>query len=128
MLRGDLEENAPILNDIAQGRPITRQRVLVRDVAPYLACPGCGELGKLEPVKIRDAIQEIEVMGSASPKERVAAIDAQAKYGLGVEKGVAQETVRENVAAMLAVIRAHVAGPVYDGMLPELKACWMGAA
>ena len=93
-LRGSFTERIAFLNSVADGVPIVRQRVLVMDVAPHLCCPTCGELSGLQLKDLKAAVQEIEVVGSASVKDRLQAVDMTAKYGLGTsdEKIVRKET------------------------------------
>jgi hypothetical protein len=85
-LRGAMETRIPIIEQIADGEPIVRTEIPVISVLRHVLCPKCG--GPLQMTE-RDPLMamSITIIGkvSASPKDRISAIDLAAKYGLGVK-------------------------------------------
>lgn len=116
-LRGTFDERIAILAEIADGEPVVRSRVALASVLPHVTCPSCG--GQLEPAESSRAI-EIEAVTSASPKDRVYALDVMAKYGLGTLKEVSAETVRAKVSETIELIRQQcppeLSARIYDAM------------
>lgn len=121
LLRGGLVDALPGIQAIARGEITTRMRVNVRDIAHLLTCPNCGELAGLEPKGARAGVSEIEVEAAASPKDRVAAFEAQAKYGLGALRGISLEDYEARVREAVGIIRRHVAPDLADTILAELR-------
>lgn len=93
-------------------------------VLPLVHCADCN--GKnIVPNNIEDALLvTLEARVSATPKDRIAAMELSAKYGMGVLKEISVESVRERVLGTLEVIRSHVAPDLYQAMLPALRAQW----
>jgi hypothetical protein len=85
-LRGSFAERIPVIEDIADGEVMTRKEFPVISVLRHVHCPKCG--GDLH-MNCTDAIEamSITIVGkvSATPKDRIAAIDLAAKYGLGTK-------------------------------------------
>ena len=79
-------------------------------------------MGAAKPEQARYV--ELEVDASATPKDRLAALDLMAKYGLGALKEISVENVRERVQRTLGVIRAHCPPETVEKMLPELRSAW----
>lgn len=123
-LRGSFQERIPLLEQIIDGTVVQQTRVEIMDILPHLTCKNCGEqqIAATDPEKAEYV--EINAMVSASPKDRIAALDLQAKYGLGQLKEISIEQVRERVAQTLAVIRQHVPPETYEKMAPQLRAAW----
>lgn len=123
-LRGSFYDRVGIITDIADGKPMQHARLRMIDILPHIVCTNCGESHQAAPKADTDALLEFDAMISASPKDRLAALDLAAKYGLGTLKEVSIENVRERVAGTLEVIRSHIAPEVYQAMLPQLRAQW----
>lgn len=85
-LRGAMADRIPVIEDIADGQVMQRKEFPVISVLHHVHCPKCG--GDLH-MNCTDAIEQmsITVVGkvSASPKDRLTAIDLAAKYGLGTK-------------------------------------------
>jgi hypothetical protein len=79
------------LTSVVDGTPLVRARWALADVLPHCVCANCGE-AQLQPTDERQQ-QEVEVMVSPSIKDRIAAMDMQAKYGLGTSN---EERVTDN--------------------------------
>lgn len=123
-LRGSLSDRIPLLEAIADGKVIQKTRVGIVDLLPHVVCANCGE-AQIRPADPEEAaFVEIDALVSASPRDRIMALDLQAKYGLGQLKEISIENVRERVAATMAVIRQHVAPELYQQMLPQIRAQW----
>ncbi len=120
-LRGSFDDRMQILEDIADGECVGKVQVSLSLAAPALECPNCGELG-LVP-KSGD-VQEIEVRGSATPKERLAALDILAKYGLGQLKEVSVENVRERVGRTVALARQLLQPDLAEQFVQAMRPIW----
>lgn len=123
-LRGGFYERVGILERMADGEVMQKMRVGLTSVLPYVVCANCGEAQIAAKDPKDAAFVEIEVMVSASPKDRREAMDLMAKYGLGALREISVENVRERVAGTLDVIRENVAPELYERMLPQLRAQW----
>lgn len=121
-LRGTIAERAGMLEQIMDGVPLQRTRVEVGLLAPFVECTKCGE-STIRPKGAAAGI-EIEAIVSASPKERIAAYDTAAKYGLGALKEVSIENVRERVMATLEVIRQHCPAQQATTIVNALRPIW----
>ena len=121
--RESFADRLEILQEIADGRPVTTYRLELRQILPHLACNHCSsplELKAGAPTSV-----EWTVTGSASPKDRVQAIDVMGKYGLGALKEVSTEHVRAKVAATLDVIRRLVPLELAARIVDELRKIWI---
>lgn len=124
-LRQRYDDRLSWLEGVMDGECVEKVQVKLLEVVPYLECPNCGEAG----VGVTEANQmrEVEVLRSASVKERTAVMEQWAKYGLGQLKEVSVEHVREKVAQTIAVVR-RMAGPeVAEQMVRELAKVWKTA-
>lgn len=123
-LRGSFSERVGVIEQIADGHPIQRARIPLIAVLPYIVCPNCGESG-VEPKEPAAALLvEFDALVSASPKDRLAALDLQAKYGLGALKEVSVENVRERVGQTLDVIRATLGQDEATKLVNALRPVW----
>jgi hypothetical protein len=119
-----IDKQAPdVVRDIASGKPIVKMRVMVASVAPHLTCANCGE-NQLTPKSPEDAIAEISVEASASPKDRIAALEYGSKYAVGAIKEVSVEHVRERMKATLEVIRTHVSAEQLAAIVKDVQPLW----
>ena len=120
-LRGTFAERVEVLEKIADGEPTVRTRLELRHILPHVTCPNCGESG-LEPRE--SATVEIEVLQSASNRDRIGALELAAKYGLGQLKEVSTENVRERVKETLEVIRQLCPEDVAARVIQALRPVW----
>ena len=119
-LRGSFADRQHIAEEIADGVPTVRTRIVLRDLLPHVTCPNCGD--HLEP---RDkASVEIEVTTSASNKDRLGALELLAKYGLGQLREVSTENVRERLKETLEVIRRFCPDDLAANLINALRPVW----
>lgn len=123
LMRGALGERTGIYTEIADGKPIQRTRVPVAALYKHVACTKCGE-HQLAPKDADDVFAEIEVETSASPRDRLAALDQLARYGMGAIKEISVDQVRERVQQTLDVIQARVSSEQYVAIVEELDPIW----
>lgn len=122
-LRGTFAERVAVIEEIADGKPTQHAKFPLVALLPYVACPNCGELG-LVPKDAKDVLQEIDITVSASPKDRLSALDLAGKYGLGTLKEVSVENVRERMRKTLAVLSKHVSEAQYAALVTEIRPLW----
>lgn len=120
-LRGSFAQRVDVLEQIADGEAVAKSVVSLSDVMPYL-CVVDGKIWPLDGLKASEI--EIPARVSATPKERIAAIDILAKYGLGQLKEVSVEAVRERVGRTLELIRVHCPADVASRLLTALRPIW----
>ena len=126
-LKGALEARVPIIEQIADGTPIKVAEIPLATVLKYATCPKCNSgLEKLAALKAEDAVF-ITLRGkeSASPSDRIRALDLAAKYGLGTKDEVTliSPDVRARVEATVQLITTR---PSWDSesLLAELDKVW----
>lgn len=129
------QSRTEIIEAIADGEAIHRTRIRVTDILPFLIleCPNCGTEGKELKEKlvismanpIDDLYRTIEGTVSASPKERLQALDLAGKYGPGVVKQVGVEVVREKVVETLDFLRENLTEADFERLRPGLKSIWV---
>lgn len=126
-LRGTLAERIPLIEQIADGRPIKEAEIPLVNVLRYAECPKCGgDLKKLTEVSDADTVL-ITLRGreSATPNDRIKALDLAAKYGLGTKDEVTliSPDVRARVEATVALIATR---PTWNSpdLLTELDRVW----
>jgi hypothetical protein len=113
------------LDSVIDGTVMQRVRVKLADVLPHVVCPNCGEGGQ-EPKDGVLALDDVafEAKASATVKDRLAALDHQAKYGLGVLKEVSVENVRERVEETLRIIRLHTSPEQAETLFAAIEPVW----
>lgn len=121
-LRGSFADRVAVIESIADGAPIQHIRVPLIAVLPHVVCPNCGEQ-EMHAVDGSAAL-EFDAEASASPRDRLAALDLQAKYGLGTTKDVSIEHVRERVQRTIDVLRARLDPGTLEAVLADLKPIW----
>jgi hypothetical protein len=124
-LRVSFDERVPILEKIADGEVIHRTRVRIADIVPYLACPNCGEPG----LKLADGdalFAEVSAVTSASPKDRITAVKLMGDLGLGPDKELTVEAIKERLKAQLAVLEKVLTPEQLTSVVPKLRAVWNG--
>lgn len=117
-------ERLPVLCDIADGRPMETVRLELGVLAALLECPSCHQ--GYRPTDPDKRTLELTVQRSASPKDRITALDVIGKYGLGALKEISTEHVRAKLAETLDVIRKHVDTDTAARILGELRPIWTG--
>lgn len=122
-LRGSFDERVAIIEEIADGHPTVRTQIRLDAVLPYVVCAACGGDVIARDRKALDQI-EIDAVTSASPRDRLTALDLAAKYGLGSLKEISVDSVRERVRETLAVIRAQCPAALATQILAELRPIW----
>ena len=123
-LRDELARRPALLGAIMDGEPLQVIRVPLPSVLQHAKCPRCGDALTPEDV---DTAAFVELRGtvSASPKDRIAAFDTAAKYGLGALKEISVENVRERVGATLDVIRQHCPPQQAAALINALRPVWV---
>lgn len=124
-LRGSYDERMTFLDRVIDGEVMQKAKVPLVAVLPHVLCPNCGEGGQ-EPRDGLLALMDVtfEATVSASVKDRIAALEHQAKYGLGALKEISVENVRERVAGTLAVIRSHCTADQSTAIIAALRPVW----
>ena len=126
-LKGALEARVPIIEQIADGSPIKLADIPLATVLKYATCPKCeGAFKLLDSVKPEDAIL-VTLRGreSASPSDRIKALDLAAKYGLGTKDEVTliSPDVRARVEATVQLITTRATWEA-NVLLAELDKVW----
>lgn len=114
-----------VLEDIADGEAVQRARVPLLTVLPHATCPKCGTGLKAKDV---DGALLIEVNGhvSASPADRMKALDLMAKYGIGTLKEVSSDDVRDKLRATLALLTERLGPEAAEPIIREMEGIWSG--
>lgn len=120
-LRGDFDDRVRWLRDMADGEVMEKAVVDVSEIAPWVACPNCGEVGLVPKAGGK---REVVVERAASVRERREAIEALAKYGLGQLKEVSVENVRERVGRTVSLARQMFSAEVAEQFVEALKPIW----
>jgi hypothetical protein len=89
-LVGTLADRISVIEEIADGRPVKRAEVSLLAVLKHAHCPTCGDKLKPNPETTAAdlAMLTLEGLESASPSDRLKAIDLAGKYGLGTQDTV----------------------------------------
>jgi hypothetical protein len=87
-LVGTFAQRVGVIESIADGAPVKVVEVPLLTLLQYATCPRCGDA--LTPtVSVADAVMtQIRVTESASPGDRLKALDLAGKYGLGVKEEI----------------------------------------
>lgn len=133
-LRGSFAERKHVLEDIVDGEAIQRMKVPLALLLPHVECPNCGEIGVVAKERSAELVQ-IEARVSASPADRIKALDLMAKYGLGAAR-LTEDDIKARLTAQIqvittelpAMIRAMKSGDAAEGvaeaLLKKLEAIW----
>lgn len=127
-LRTDFAERRDFLKSVVDGGLVQRIRFRVMDLAPHVECEACGEPGTIAlapriPARNPTTI-DIEVDASASPKDRLSALDMMGKYGLGTVTEVSAETVRGKVAETVTLLRSELEPAMLARVLAAMRSIW----
>lgn len=113
-----------IVREIASGKPIQRTRVRLLDVYKYCACANCGELA-LKPAKLEEALFiEIDAEISASPRDRIGALEHAGKYSVGPLKEITVKDVRERLNRTLDKIQTHTSAEQFAAIVKDIEPEW----
>lgn len=123
-LRGSYAERVRFLDRVIDGEVMQRVELPLFTILPHIACPNCGELGCHPSDDSKAALLTFEAQVSASVRDRIMALEHQAKYGMGALKEVSVENVRERVAATLAVIRDLCPRELAETTIAALRPVW----
>lgn len=122
-LRGSFDQRVAVIEAIADGEPTVHTTVPLSAILPHVTCSACsGSVIARDPSHLE--LIEIDARTSASPRDRLTALDLAAKYGLGSLKEISVESVRERVRETLAVIRQHCPAPLAAQIVAELRPIW----
>lgn len=123
-LRGSYDQRRVFLNDVVDGVVMVQTEVPLSAIIPHVICSACSG-----PVAAKDTVDAFFLMvpakQTASVKDRIAALDQMARYGLGTLKEVSVENVRERVAATLGVIRAQCSPEQAESIVNALRPVWV---
>lgn len=124
-LLADFDARTKFYTQVIDGELIEHREVNLAGVLPHVKCSVEGCSGKIIPRDPADLfIIKFSAKASASVKDRLAALDSQAKYSLGALKGVLQDAVEENVRKTLAVLKSRLSAEQYDTVARELRPIW----
>lgn len=124
-MRARWDTKAPQLEAIADGEPVQTVEYDAYKLAPFSKCSVCG--CPMDAPKVDEILGlpiRIQVEVSATVKERLAAFDMLLRFGVGTLKEVSTESVRERVAATLAVIRTECPQDVAERIITALRPVW----
>lgn len=112
------------VNDVVKGKAMVKARWPLSACAKHLKCSDCGgkRLTGDEPTDL-DVI-EITVEVSPTVKERLLAVDMNAKYGIGTLKEVSLDAVRERMKETLKVIQMHTSVEQFAAIVREVRPLW----
>lgn len=119
-LRGSFEERIPILEEIADGDPVEHFEAAFVNILPHVKCPKCeSQMEPSDPAAL--FMLSIPAKRSARPGDRIKAVDALAKYGLGekTELSIVSPEVTERLQETVNLV--HQRAPE---LLTELEAIW----
>lgn len=122
-LRGSFAQRESVITDIADGKPCQTVRMSLASLSSHLVCANCGE-SEIKPDSPEAMLVEINVEVSASPKDRLAALDLMAKYGLGALKEVSRENVQERLKATLETIRSVLGADEAETVITAIQGHW----
>lgn len=122
-LRGSYDERKAFLDRVIEGEVMTHMKFRVSDLAQHVTCGNCGE-SQLLPKNVDSLYLEIDVKTSASVKDRISALEHQAKYSLGQLKEISVENVREKLERQVELLRNRFSGEVLNTLLRELREIW----
>ena len=129
-LVGTFANRLHVIRDIADGRPMVRTRVQLTDVLPHLRgmlhCASCGTDAWVVATDDGEGVSvEIEAVGSATPRERMMALDLAGRYGLGAAKDVNVESVRDRMRQTLELIRAMCPPELAAEIITAIRPIWL---
>lgn len=124
MLRETVGGHGSVVDDIASGKPIQRIEVPLLSLLPHASCPKCGDRLVSELSAGDQILITIEGKVSASPRDRIAALEYAARYGLGALKDISVDSVRERMQRTLDILQARTTPEQYVEIVRELQPVW----
>lgn len=122
LCRGAFGARVRVLETIADGEPVQRIEVPLGVVLRSAQCPKCGEGLKAEDA---DALLlTVEGRASASPGDRIKAVDTLGKYGLDARTQLAVDEVRDRLVRQLTVIRQALSPEAAETLIEKLREVW----
>lgn len=116
-------ERMHVLEQIADGEPVQTYTMPFRDILSHCVCPRCNT--QLEPKEPdRAGRLEFTVRGSATPKDRVQAVEVLLRYGLGPLQGVATDDVRDRLGATLDIVQRQCPPETAARIINAMRAVW----
>lgn len=126
-LVGALADRVQVAEAIADGAPVKRAHIPLATVLRYATCPTCGDaLKKRAEVPDGDvALVSLEGLESATPSDRIKALDLMAKFGLGTkdEVSVVSPDVRLRLERTVQLIAQQETWTAED-LLARLDGIW----
>lgn len=126
-LAGSLAERVQIAEAIADGAAVKDAEIPLLAVLQYAECPKCGgALKKLAEVPDTDvALIRLKARESATPRDRLSALDLMAKYGIGTKDEVTlvSPDVRLRLERTVQIIAQQESWTSED-LLARLDAIW----
>jgi hypothetical protein len=120
-LRASYDARMGFLDDVIDGKVQQTVQYPVLELARHVECKKCKT-----PLQAVDAsiLDSITVRVSASTKDRIAAVEHQAKYSLGQLKEISVENVREKLERQVELLRNRFSGEVLNTLLREMREIW----
>lgn len=118
-----------LIDSVVRGEVMSKARWPMISTVKYFKCKDCGGKNftpdEAEGATIIDLLLvEIEVAVSASVRDRLAAIDMQAKYGLGTVKEITTDAVKDRLTKTLDKIQERCPPELYQMLMMDLKLIW----
>lgn len=126
LLRDSFANRIATIEDIADGKPIQRTEVALKDVLPHVMCGNCAASNLVPKHPDRAAFVVIEGLVSASALDRIKAIDLTAKYGLGTTSELTVDAVRGRLEETIRIIRDILPEKQANTVLDKLDPVWRG--
>ena len=128
-LAGTLANRLQVVRDIADGVPMVKTRIALRDVLPHLTgvlhCSSCGADYIVSGNDAESGDIEITAVGSATPRDRLMALDLAGRYGLGAARDVNIENVRERMQRTLEIIRRRCPPELAVEIITAMRPIWL---
>jgi hypothetical protein len=112
-----------LAREVAMGRPVQNIRLRVASLLPHIKCNVCGA-AEIKLAKPDDLDLEITVETTASVRDRLAAVDQAARYGLGALREVTVQNVRERLKGTLEKLQQHTSAEQFAAIVKEIRPIW----
>lgn len=120
-LRGSYDDRKAFTDRVIDGEVLVKIRYPVPELARHVKC-SCGK--PLVPASVDAMLETVEVTMSASVKDRLMALEHQAKYSLGQLREISVENVREKLERQVELLRNRFSGEVLNTLLRDLREVW----
>lgn len=122
---GFFDAALPKLGAVAQGLATERSTVKLAEVLKVIECAKCGPKTRFRVKGNRKANEvELEAMTTARVADQVRAATALGNLGLGPDKQLTVESVRERLQRMIAVLREELPAELFKRVEPRLRHVW----